>query len=118
MLIRSTKPENKTVRLPDGEGLVLLIAPNGAKGWRFRYRFNGKSKMISLGVYPSISLKEARLKKAKAQELLSQDIDPSQARQAEKLSKAVTNEHSFEAVARKWWASWKSARVKRYADSV
>ncbi len=84
-LIRNAKPGKKTIRLTDGEGLVLLIEPNGAKGWRFRYRFNGTPKMISLGSYPKVSLKEARLKKAKNQELLDQNIDPAQARREEKL---------------------------------
>ncbi len=60
-LIRNTKPAAKTVRLTDGEGLVLLIEPNGARRWRFRYLFNGEYKMISLGVYPSTVLWEKEL---------------------------------------------------------
>ena len=60
MQIRRAKPEDKPYTLGDGQGLSLLIEPNGSKNWRFRYRFAGKPKMISLGVYPTITLADAR----------------------------------------------------------
>ena len=59
MQIRRAKPEDKSYTLGDGQGLSLLIEPNGSKSWRFRYRFAGKPKMISLGVYPTITLADA-----------------------------------------------------------
>jgi len=59
--IRRSKPREKSYTLNDGNGLSLLIEPNGSRGWRFRYRFDGKPKMISLGTYPDVTLNDARL---------------------------------------------------------
>ena len=59
-IIRNTKPGDKVIPLSDGRGLSLFVQPNGGKWWRFRYRFAGKAKMLSLGTYPDVSLKEAR----------------------------------------------------------
>ena len=64
--IRKAKPKDKAYTLNDGKGLSLLIEPNGSKGWRFRYRFAGKPKMISLGVYDQVSLADARRKRDEA----------------------------------------------------
>ena len=58
--VRSAKPTDKPVKLFDERGLFLLIAPAGGKWWRFRYRFGGKHKSLSLGVYPDVALKKAR----------------------------------------------------------
>ena len=58
--IRTAKPQEKPVKLSDSRGLYLLINPNGAKGWRLKYRFGGKEKLVSLGIYPDVSLAEAR----------------------------------------------------------
>ncbi|EML1934331.1 DUF4102 domain-containing protein [Providencia stuartii] len=64
--IRKAKPKDKVYTLNDGNGLSLLIDPNGSKGWQFRYRFAGKPKMISFGVYGQISLADARRKRDEA----------------------------------------------------
>ncbi|ARY99429.1 integrase [Yersinia ruckeri] len=61
--IRRAKPQEKAYTLSDGQGLSLLIEPNGSKGWRFRYRFAGKARLMSLGTYDLISLAEARSKR-------------------------------------------------------
>lgn len=58
--IRSAKPEAKAYKLTDGDGMFLLIHPNGSKYWRLRYRFGGKEKMLALGVYPEVLLADAR----------------------------------------------------------
>ena len=62
-VIKAAKPQEKAYTLSDGEGLVLHVQPNGSKWWRFRYRFNGKAAMLSLGVYPNVGLKAARLER-------------------------------------------------------
>ena len=64
--LRRSKPQEKPYTLSDGGGLSILIEPNGSKGWRFRYRFDGKPKMLSLGTYPTVSLTEARQKRDEA----------------------------------------------------
>lgn len=83
--IRNTKPQAKQTKLYDAGGLFLLIAPNGGKWWRLKYRFGGKEKLLSLGTYPQVSLKEARIKRDDAKKTLSNGSDPSSTRRKEKL---------------------------------
>lgn len=79
MAIKWAKPKEKAYTLADGNGLSLLVETSGSKGWRFRYQFAGKTKMISLGIYPVVTLNEAR-------KLVANDINPSEARKAEKAA--------------------------------
>jgi integrase len=97
--IRNAKPGKKPRRLFDGGGLYLEVAPAGGKGWRLKYRFAGKEKRISLGVYPAVGLREARARRDGARKQLAASIDPSVARKAEKAAET----DSFEAVAREWY---------------
>ena len=62
--IRAAKPKDKIYKLTDGEGLYIEVAPSGGKWWRVKYRFEGKEKRLSLGVYPQVGLREARKKLA------------------------------------------------------
>jgi hypothetical protein len=82
--VRNIKPGPKTVRLRDERGLYLEVSPKGGKWWRLRYTIQGKENMLSLGVYPDISLKEARERRDEARKLIASGIDPSQARKEEK----------------------------------
>lgn len=117
-IIKAAKPKDKPYSLPDGKGLVLYVQPSGAKWWRYRYRFNGKAKMLSLGVYPNVSLKDARKKHVHAGEILTQGTDPSFHRQEQKQQEALAAENSFESVTRQWWDHWKPARSERHANYV
>jgi hypothetical protein len=83
--VKNAKPQSKPKRLFDGGGLYLEVAPSGGKWWRFKYRFAGKEKRISLGVYPDVSLKDARDRRDEARRLLANDIDPSKHRQSHKV---------------------------------
>jgi len=98
--IRSIKPAPKPLRLFDGGGFYLEVAPSGGKWWRFKYRFGGKQKRLSFGVYPDVSLKEAREKKDEARKLPVKRIDPGEERKAAKVSGSGSG--SFEAIAREW----------------
>ena len=112
--IRNTKPDNKDHRLNDGEGLYILIRPNGAKWWRFDYTFSLKRKTLSLGVYPETSLSDARRKAEEARNSIANDKDPSDTRKEKKAFQklAIENEYrldagltiidSFEYIAREW----------------
>lgn len=100
--IKNTKPEAKAQRLWDANGLYLEVNPKGGKYWRFKYRFGGKEKRLSFGVYPEVSLKEARAKRDEARKLLDQHIDPSENRKAQKLANVDNGENSFEVVTREW----------------
>ena len=75
--IKRAKPAAKPRRLFDGAGLYLEVSPGGGKWWRFKYRFAGKEKRLSLGVYPDVDLKKARKRTAEARQLLADGIDPS-----------------------------------------
>ncbi len=96
--IRSLKPREKPYKVFDTRGLYVLIYSDGRRGWRFRYRYGGREKLLSMGSYPDTSLKLAREKRDEARSLLATKIDPSARRQAEKRAQAET----FEAVARDW----------------
>lgn len=116
--VRNTKPGPKPTRLFDGAGLFLLVHPNGGKWWRFKYRFGGREKLLSLGVYPSIGLKQAREARDRARELLRQGTDPSEARKLNQGQEARPD--AFEAIAREWhgkravlWDAGHAARVLR-----
>ena len=100
-LIKNTKPKEKPQKLSDGGGMFLLINPNGCRGWRFSFRFEGKQKQISFGVYPEVSLKEAREHRDKARKMLRDGINPSQAKKAQKES--ASGEDTFETIAREWF---------------
>ncbi len=75
--IRAAKPGTKPIRLYDRDGLYLEISPAGGRWWRFKYRYAGKEKRISLGTYPTVLLKEARVKRDDARRQLAAGIDPS-----------------------------------------
>ncbi|MEX2525145.1 MAG: integrase arm-type DNA-binding domain-containing protein [Gammaproteobacteria bacterium] len=96
--IRMTKPGEKPKRLFDERGMYLIINPNGSRWWRFKYRFHGREKLISLGVYPEVSLKKARQRRDEARQMVADGIDPSMQRQAQKGTQANT----FEAVGNEW----------------
>ncbi len=80
--VSSAKPTDKPYKLSDEKGLHLLVHPNGSKYWRLKYRFNGKEKTLSLGVYPDVGLKDARERRDDARKLLANDIDPGENRKA------------------------------------
>ena len=91
------------MRLFDGRGLYLEIAPTGSRWWRFKYRFAGKEKRISLGVYPDVGLKKARDRRDEMRKFVADGIDPSAARKQEKLMALDAALNTFEAVAREWF---------------
>ena len=104
--IRRAQPSTKSRKMFDGRGLYLEIAPRGGKWWRIKYRFEGKDRRISLGVYPDVSLKEARRRCEDARRLLTKQIDPSEHRRALKAARTKQACNSFEALAREWFAKY------------
>lgn len=102
MQIRRAKPDAKAYTLGDGQGLSLLVEPNGSKSWRFRYRFAGKPKMISLGVYPTITLADARSRRDDARKLVAEGKNPSEVRKEQKIALQTESEKAFEKIAREW----------------
>jgi integrase len=101
----------------DGGGLYLEVAPSGGKWWRLKYRFDGKEKRVSLGVYPEVGLREARDRAIAAKKLITAEVDPSAARKAHKASALSADANSFESIAREWFAknegSWASSHSEK-----
>ncbi|MEW7947579.1 integrase arm-type DNA-binding domain-containing protein, partial [Enterobacter hormaechei subsp. xiangfangensis] len=118
--VRSAKPEAKEYSLVDGDGMFLLIHPNGSKYWRFRFRFGGKQHLMAFGVYPETSLADARQKREEARKLVAAGIDPREHKRAvkEEQAKEVI---TFESVARDWHASnqkWSKSHSARVLKSL
>ena len=115
--VKAAKTSDKPTKLSDGEGLYLLVQPNGAKYWRLAYRFDGKQKTLAIGVYPDIGLQDARERRQEAKKLLANDIDPSQAKKSQKAARQALVANSFENVAREWFSkqapSWKENHASR-----
>lgn len=99
LAVKNARARDRAYKKGDGRGLCLLVQPNGAKWWRFRYRWAGKEQMLSLGTYPDTSLADARKEREKARQDLANDINPADARRT-----ASAPERTFEAVARHWLA--------------
>ncbi|BBM02045.1 integrase arm-type DNA-binding domain-containing protein [Microbulbifer sp. GL-2] len=116
--IKQAKPSDKDQWLTDQQGLRLLIKPNGSKYWRLKYRFKGRQKTLALGVYPSVSLKQARQKVAEAKQLLAEDRDPSAQKRVEKHQARVNIDLSFAAVAEEWWNHQKGTWTEDHANRV
>lgn len=116
--VRNTKPGAKPAKLFDERGLFLLVTPAGGKWWRFRYKFDGKEKLLSLGVYPDVGLKDARTRRDDARKLLANDIDPGEHRKAAKAIKVALSANSFEAIGREWFAKMKPEWADSHADKI
>lgn len=99
---RNAKPKDKQYKLADEKGLFLLIHTNGSKYWRMKYRYGGKEKLLSLGVYPELSLASARGKRDDARKQLKDGTDPSAAKQEDKRTRKLAVAQSFEAISREW----------------
>lgn len=127
--IRNAKPAAKPITLFDGSGLYLLVNPTGGKWWRFKYRYGGKGKLLSLGTYPTVPLAGrkdkntghwidgARDKRDKARQQLAAGIDPGQVRKAAKIAQ-LGDADSFEVVAREWYAKHAPTWADSHASKI
>jgi len=100
--VRKAKPSSKRKKLTDGRGLYLLLHPNGSKYWRMKYRFMGKEKLLALGVWPSVSLTEARKKRNESKLILKSGADPSMAKKNQKLTQYIRQSNTFGSVTEEW----------------
>ncbi len=116
--IKRAKPQDKPYTLNDGQGLSLLINPDGSKGWRFRFRFAGKVRLMSFGSYDLVSLAEAREKRDTARKQVANGIDPVEERKAQKLAQKLSTENSFEAVSREWYAAKAGRWTVAYREEI
>jgi integrase len=117
--IVNAKPREKPYRLFDGRGLYLEISPSGGRWWRFKYRFNGKEKRLSLGVYPDVSLKEARDHLEDVRRKLRAGIDPGEERKTQGMVfQAAPSGTTFETVAREWFTKHSPAWAPGHGDKI
>ena len=116
--IKTAKPADKPVKMTDGDGLYLLIHPNGGKWWRFDYRFDGKRKTLSMGVYPDVPLKAARDRRDDARKQIANGIDPGEHRKTHKSARADAVANSFETVAREWFTKLLPTWTPDHADKI
>ena len=116
---KATCPANRpSVRLADEKGMYLEVTAAGGKYWRVKYRHGGKEKRLALGVYPAVSLAQARKARDQAREALTSGADPAQLKRDAKLIRAMSDANTFETVARQWWAHWSGPKSPRHADYV
>jgi integrase len=113
-VISGSKPREKPFKLSDGDGLFLLVTPAGKRWWRLKFRVHGKEKLLSLGIFPDVTLKQARDRRDDARRDLANGIDPSAKRRTEKLASGDT----FEAIAREWFEKFSANWVEGYSSKV
>lgn len=115
---QKAKETGRVLKLADGQGLYLLAKPSGTRCWRLKYRFAGKEKLLALGVYPEVSLKEAREKREWARKLLADNQDPSQIKRERKLQAYTEAENTFEKLAREWFEQQRVILTKKHVDAL
>jgi len=113
--VKEAKPSDKDLKLSDGEAMYLLVKVNGGKYWHMDYRFAGKRLTYAFGVYPQVSLKEARDRRYEARRLLSEGIDPNQVKKERKRHSGAP---SFEEIAYKWWNHERDQWTDDHANRV
>lgn len=120
--VKNAKPLKKPYKLADGKGLVLLVNPDGSKWWRLRYTVDSKEKMLSLGVYPEVSLADARNKALEARKDVAKGIDPSEQRKASKAESIASKRGDFKVVAEEWYThkarSWASETARKARETL
>jgi integrase len=116
--VRKSKPDVAPYRLADGRGLYLQITPTGGKLWRWKYRFEGKEKLMSLGKYPDISLALARERHSEARRLLALGKDPMAQRKAAKTAEKAAVENSFANIANLWLEHWQDGKSPRHVGYI
>lgn len=112
------KADAKPYKVSDGNGLYVLVNPNGSILWRWKYYFGGVEKLMPFGRYPDISLAEARSARDEARKLVVAGFDPMAERKARFSTSAIVDGNTFELVARNWWELWRVGKSERHAKQV
>jgi integrase len=122
--VQKAKPKEKPYKLTDGKGLYLLVSPNGSKCWRYKYYWLGRERVLALGVFPEVSLVEARDRHHEARRLKAQFIDPSEHKREQKMIAYAKYDNTFEKIAREWhghkmhgWSAYYAKQVMQRLES-
>lgn len=116
--IKRAKGVEEPYRLPDAGGLYLWVTPSGGKLWRWKYRFEGKQKLMTFGKYPDVSLARARERHVEQRAILAEGHDPMAKKKAVKTAVRLATENSFASVAGRWMEHWKDDKSPRHVDST
>ena len=116
--IRKAKAQEKPYKLSDSGGLFLYVSPAGGKSWRWKYYVEGREKLMTLGLYPDVSLAQARERRDLARKTKAAGQDPMLERKQAQRNRKIATENSFEAVAKAWLAQWSTDKSPRHADYV
>lgn len=116
--VKNAKPKQKPYKLTDGDGLYLLVKPNGGKYWRFKYMYLKKEKLLAFGTYPEVSLQEAREKRMATRKLLASGADPSRKRKEEKRKATYNAKNTFQTVAAEWFETNKPKWTPDHAERL
>lgn len=116
--VRNLKGRDRQYKVADGRGLFLVITSTGSKYWRFRYRFADREKSLALGIYPDVSLADARNKCHEARKMLANNIDPGADKQNKKRARKLAAANTFEAVAREWYKKNSGQWVDSHGDRI
>jgi integrase len=114
--VKAAKSNPRAYKLTDERGMFLLVTPAGGKLWRLKYRMHGKEKLLALGAYPDVSLREARDRRDDARKLIAAGTDPSERKKAEKRAARKSAADSFEAIAREWHTRQAKHWTKDHAE--
>ncbi len=116
--VRNAKPKDKPYRIADGGGLAIEILSAGGKYWRLRYRWHGVAKCLALGVYPNVTLAEARAARDVAKKQIAQGLNPAQEKKRIKLGAAVEQKNSFKVIAKEWHKNRSDAWSERHSQKI
>ncbi|BDG85909.1 tyrosine-type recombinase/integrase [Citrobacter koseri] len=109
--VETAKPKEKPYKMADGGGLYLLVKTNGSRYWRLKYRIDGKEKLLALGVYPDVSLADARAKRDEARKGIAGGIDPLEVKKEQKVEREAQVKNSFQEIA----LEWHNMKVKKWS---
>lgn len=116
--VETAKPKDKPYKLADGGGLYLLVNPNGSRYWRLKYRVAGKEKLLAIGVYPEVTLADARARRDEAKRGIAGGIDPNEEKREEKLTREAQIKNTFQEIACEWHASKVRKWSEGYASDI
>lgn len=116
--IEAAKPKEKPYKLADAGGLYLEIMPNDSRYWRMKYRFAGKEKRLAFGVYPTVTLAEARERRDQAKKHLANSTDPGELKKIAKREAIIAGANTFEAIAREWFEKHRKTWAKSHSEKI